>query len=89
MTVRTTINNVTFNQPFQLPDMERPYPPGTYRIEVDEEPLHGISFLAYRRVATRIHLTKPGLTQVLTIDPKDLDRAVQRDQLSLDGPAPA
>jgi hypothetical protein len=80
MTVRTTVNNVTFIQPFQLPDMDCAYPPGSYLVETDEEPLHGISFLAYRRVATRIHLTKPGLTEVLTIDPKDLDLAKARDE---------
>jgi hypothetical protein len=82
MTVRTTVNNVTFSRPFQLPDMERAYPPGTYRIEIDEETLHGLSFLAYRRVATRIHLTKPGLTEVLMIDPRHLDLALARDASS-------
>jgi len=79
MTVRTTVNNVTFGRPFQLPDMERPYPPGTYLVETDEEELHGLSFLAYQRIATRIHLTRPGSVEVLTIDPKDLDIATARD----------
>jgi hypothetical protein len=85
MTLRTTVNNVTFARPFQLPDMEYPYPPGTYLVETDEELLNGVSFLAYRRVATRIHLTKPGLTEVLMIDPRDLDLAKARDESNNSG----
>jgi hypothetical protein len=79
MTVRTTARNVTFNLAFQLPCMESAYPPGTYRIETDEEALDTLSFLAYRRVATRIHLTKPGLIEVHTIDAKSLELALARD----------
>jgi hypothetical protein len=50
----------------------------------DEELLEGISFPAYRRVLTLIHLHPkpghPGLTQTLTIDPNELDAALKRDQ---------
>ena len=79
MMVRTKVTEVTFKRTFQLAEMETPYPPGTYRIETDEEQLETLSFLAYRRVATRIHLTKPGLIEVLNINAKNLELALAED----------
>jgi hypothetical protein len=59
-------------------------PAGTYSVETDEELLEGISFPAYRRILTLIHLHAkpghPGLTQTLTVDPNELDAALKRDQ---------
>jgi hypothetical protein len=34
-------------------------PPGTYAVNADEELIEGLSFLAYRRVATTIYLDLP------------------------------
>ncbi len=79
MTSRTTAADVTFKREFKLPDMVNAMPPGTYLVETDEESLDNTSSLAYRRVATRIHVTKPGLIEVFTIDPKDLQDALARD----------
>ncbi len=79
MTLRTTAVSVTFNRPFSLSAMAEPVLPGTYVIETDEELLQGVSFPAYRRVSTRIHLTRPGGVQVVTVDPKDLERAIAAD----------
>jgi hypothetical protein len=86
LSIRTTVSEVTFNRSFKLPDMDNAHPPGTYRVETDEELLAGISFLAYRRVATRLHLRRPGLTEVLTVDPRDLDLALGGDGDALDEP---
>ncbi len=83
MAVRTTKSTVTFASPFTLADMSEVLPAGTYDVETDEERLEGVSFEAYRRVQTLIHLpVKPGdreLTRTLTIDPNALDDALERD----------
>ena len=84
MTVRTSQKTVTFNGPFALSGVDEILPGGAYTVELDEEPLEGISFLAYRRVSTRLHLGgKPGsrvLNRVIAIDPKELDAAIRRDR---------
>ena len=86
MTVRTTKKTVTFVNPFTLGDSDEIFPPGTYEVETDEELLEGLSFRAYRRTLTLIHLPGesgiPGLSQVLTIDPNELDAALKRDAAS-------
>lgn len=83
MTVRTTATTITFNHPFQLDCLNEILPPGSYSVETDEELIEGVSFLAYRRVLTIIHLDgRPGhrsQKQTLTIDPRDLDAALRRD----------
>ena len=83
MTVRTTKTTVTFAHPFVLGDLDEVLPPGSYVVENDEELLEGLSFHAYRRVLTLIHLPaksrRGGLTRILTIDPKVLDAALKRD----------
>jgi hypothetical protein len=59
-------------------------PAGIYQVEIDEELLEGLSFPAYRRKSTVIHLHAeaghPGRTRSLEIDPKELDAALERDQ---------
>lgn len=86
MTVRTTKKTVTFANSFKLGDFEEALPPGTYEMETDEELLEGLSFHAYRRTLTLIHLpAKSGrreLTRTLTIDPNELDAALKRDVAS-------
>jgi hypothetical protein len=79
MSMRTDTSTVTFTHAFRLPGMEGDHPPGTYEVETDQEAIDSMSTVAYRRVATRIHLSSQGLTRVLTIDPKDLDLALRRD----------
>jgi hypothetical protein len=56
MTVRTTESTVTFKHPFSLPEFEAPQPAGTYRVVTDEEEISGLSFLAFRKVATMLRL---------------------------------
>ncbi|MDH3596752.1 MAG: hypothetical protein OEU09_11155 [Rhodospirillales bacterium] len=84
MTIRTSKKTVTFRRPFVLGGLDEVLPAGTYSVETDEELLEGISFPAYRRMLTLIHLHAkpghPGLTQTLTIDPNELDAALKRDQ---------
>jgi hypothetical protein len=88
MTIRTSKKTVTFKWPFNLAGFDRELPAGAYNVETDEELLEGISFPVYRRIATLIHLHaqagKPGLTQILTIDPTELDAARRRDEAPAD-----
>ncbi len=86
MTMRTTKKTVIFANSFKLGDFEEVLPPGPYDVETDEELLEGLSFHAYRRILTQIHLPaksgKPGLSRTLTIDPDQLDAALKRDAAS-------
>lgn len=90
MTTRTSKKTVTFRRPFVLGGLDMVLPAGAYSVETDEELLEGISFPAYRRVLTVMHLHAkpghPGITQTLTVDPNDLDAALQRDQAPLEIP---
>lgn len=90
MTIRTSEKTVTFRNPFVLGGFDEVLPAGAYSVETDEELLEGISFPAYRRILTVIHLhaepNTPGLTRTLTIDPNELDAALQRDQASAEVP---
>jgi hypothetical protein len=79
MTTRTTVTEVIFTQRFRLPQMDKPFPPGIYQIETDHEILDTLLSVASRRSATRIRLHSPGMMQLLTIDPKDLDDALIDD----------
>jgi len=86
VTTRTTIRSVIFKQPFALGEFDEVQPAGVYRVETDEELLEGVSFPAYRRTLTMIHLHAsphhPGRTQMLDINPKDLEAALERDNES-------
>ncbi|BCP55706.1 hypothetical protein K32_43230 [Kaistia sp. 32K] len=79
MATTSSSARVSFKHPFQLPGMDRPYPAGSYEVETDLETLDTVSTVIYHRVATRILLTRPGITEALTIDPKDLEAALLQD----------
>ena len=80
MTVRTSRKSVTFTQPFSLSGIDEVQPAGTYTVETDEELLPGLSFPAYRRVATLIFLrSRGGAVEVVNIDPLELQAAQERD----------
>jgi hypothetical protein len=83
MAARTTTRSVVFKNAFSLGDFRETIPPGTYEIETDEELLEGLSFEAYRRTLTVIRLPaksgNPTFWRSLTIDPDDLEAALERD----------
>jgi hypothetical protein len=93
MTVRTHYTTVTFRRPFRLDDFDEVLPAGAYSVETDEELLEGISFAAYRRILTLMHLHaepgRPGVERLLEVDPKELDEALERDQALAEMPADA
>jgi hypothetical protein len=84
MTIRTTKKTVTFARSFVLGDFDEVLPAGVYNVETDEELLQDLSFPAYRRILTVIYLHAqsghPGFARTLTVDPNDLDAALERDQ---------
>jgi hypothetical protein len=83
MTVRTSRKSVTFSRPFSLIGIDEVQPAGTYTVETDEELLPGLSFPAYRRIATLIFLRSRGggaiVEEVVNIDPLELQAAQARD----------
>lgn len=83
MTTRTTEATVTFRRPFTLDALDGVQPAGTYRVETDEELLPGLSFDAFQRVATMLHLpamsAPGGRRQVVTVDPAELAAALAAD----------
>jgi hypothetical protein len=86
MMMRTKQTTVTFKSPFFLVGLDEEQPAGTYSIETDEERLEALSFSAYHRVQTLIHLHpktgNPSLIQTMRIDPEELAAALRCDQAS-------
>jgi hypothetical protein len=84
MLTRTREETWTFTKPFMLKGIDRLLPAGDYRVSTDEELIEGLSFPAYRRVATMIFV--PGLNrtslEMVTIDPAELQAARERDAAS-------
>jgi hypothetical protein len=76
MTTRTRRKLTTFVQPFLLRVIDSVQPAGTYHVDTDEELIDGLSFLAYRRTATWIHLpaigTKTGSSRMILVQPSEL-----------------
>ncbi len=83
MTTRTKRETVIFNRPFNLGGRDEVLPEGAYIIETEEELLQSLSFPAYRRNLTLMHLhvdpARPGRRQALPIDPDELEAALRRD----------
>ena len=84
MTARTKRSTVHFSAPFALHPLDGMQPAGDYEIDADEETIDGLSFIAWRRVATFI--TLPALSvpdrrsvQLVGIDPAELEAALDRD----------
>lgn len=92
MTVRTRKEIVSFDRPFALNGLDGLRPAGSYEVEIDEQLVEGVSFPAYRRLATWIRLpTKPGypgVTEILNVDPGELDAALIRDAVPTTAPPP-
>jgi hypothetical protein len=88
MTVRSSNTTVTFQRPFTIPSINGCHPAGTYRVFMEDEEAPGISFVASRRIATRLHI--PALSmhplsdttktrQVLSISAAELSAVIEHD----------
>lgn len=89
MTIRSRREVVTFKHPFRIKGIDRPLPAGAYTVITDEEMIEGISFAAFRRVATMIEVPTEGsrglATEVASISPIDLSDAQRIDASISDG----
>jgi hypothetical protein len=83
MTTRTNSQTVTFAHPFLLKGVDRMLPPGDYKVATDEELIQELSFPVYRRAATVIFVPaeshQASSVEMVTIDPRDLQEAQDRD----------
>lgn len=81
MTIRSRREAVTFKHPFRIRGIDRVLPAGTYEVVTDEESIEGLSFAAFRRVATMILV--PGATasmqEMISIGSVDLADAQRID----------
>jgi hypothetical protein len=91
MTVRTSNRTVSFAQPFLLKGVDRILPAGDYRVATDEELIEELSFPVYRRIATMIFVPadshRASSVEMVSIDPRDLQDAQDRDALTQPDPA--
>jgi hypothetical protein len=83
MATRTTKSTLSFRSPFMLPELDEAQPAGDYVLDTDEETIDSMSRLAWRRVATFLHIPSVALTrgfvERVCVDPAGLDAALLRD----------
>ncbi len=82
--MRTRIETVVFDHPFTIEGVGGKHPPGTFTVEVDEELIPNLSFIAYRRVQTTITLPvgfgAGTARQVIAISADALEAALHNDK---------
>src|SRR5881392_1908374 len=66
MTMRSRRETITFKHPFRIKGIDRLLPAGAYEVITDEEMIEGLSFAAFRRVATMIMV--PGAPRGSTME---------------------
>lgn len=83
MSVRTTETTVTFRHPFSLAVLDGLQPAGTYRLTIDEEEIPGLSFAAFHRTATILHLPAVSVfaskSEAVPVDAAELAAALESD----------
>lgn len=79
MSIRTTSSTATFASPFRLKGVDELLPPGTYRVETDEEGVEGNERTVFRRVATLFYVPTASGMRVCTVDADDLAAALASD----------
>ena len=82
MTIRSRRETVTFKHSFRIRGIARELPAGRYEVVTDEEMVDGLSFAAWRRVATLITVPSEavqGATEVRSIASVDLADAQRTD----------
>jgi hypothetical protein len=82
--MRTSSRTVTFTRPFALTGLDEAQPAGSYTVDTDEEMLPTVLHAAYRRATTWLtlpsHADHAGSSQIISIDPVELEAALARDE---------
>lgn len=87
MTIRSRRETVTFRHPFRIRSIERLLPAGAYEVITDEEAIEGLTFSAYRRIATMIVVPAEGAhnsMEVLSVGSVELANAQAADASAAD-----
>ena len=83
MTMRSRRETVTFLHPFRIKGVDRLLPAGPYEVITDEEMIEGLSFPAFRRVATMIMVpaapSRSSTMEMISIGSVDLADAQRTD----------
>lgn len=81
MLMHTRRSIVQFSAPFALRGIDELLPPGEYAIDQVEHLIEGMTWLAYRRIATFINLPAFSATtdQLVEIDADELEAALKQD----------
>jgi len=89
MTIRSRREIVTFKHPFRIRGLDRLLPAGAYEVVTDEETIEGLSFEAFRRVATMIKVPVEGrhglAIEMVSVGSADLADAQRIDASASDG----
>jgi hypothetical protein len=87
MTIRSRREVVTFKHPFRIRGVDRLLPAGTYEVITDEESIEGLSFAAFRRIATMILVpgASASVLEMISIGSVDLADAQRIDASAPDG----
>jgi hypothetical protein len=87
MTIRSRREAVTFKHPFRIRGVDRLLPAGTYEVVTDEESIEGLSFAAFRRIATMILVpgASASVLEMISIGSVDLADAQRIDASAPDG----
>ena len=86
MTIRSRREAVTFKHPFRIRGIDRLLPAGTYEVITDEESIEGLSFAAFRRIATMILV--PGAASASTLEMISIGSVDLADAQRIDASAP-
>tara|TARA_E500000318_G_scaffold111931_1_gene132747 strand:+ start:3716 stop:4117 length:402 start_codon:yes stop_codon:yes gene_type:complete len=86
--LKTTRKTYVFSAPFNLTGFDQSFPAGQYNVEIEEQMMEGMSFVAFKRIATTMRMihaadgrAKPGLVNnTFNIDPRDFELAILKDR---------
>ena len=83
MTMRSRRENIPFKHPFRIKGVDRLLSAGAYEVITDEEMIEGLSFAAFRRVATMIMVPaaapRSSTMEMISIGSVDLSDAQRID----------
>lgn len=85
MLTRTIEDRVIFKNPFKIPGTNKLIPSGSYRINIMQELLEGLSFVAYRKTAIILYIpinNSQSEERSIIFEPKDFDTLIQGDKIS-------